>query len=289
MKIKILIKSRLFFIFMVSFSWGIGLKGLLIPENGYVLSTDGTGIAEGISPGLNPALNVISSPYIQFSFNRWLGDIKGSHIAYHFGKNFSQSVTLQTWNATELQLWGDTPNSNSLGTFSTHYVSAAYSISHDLNTPFRFGLRLQSNYCHLFTETMSGLTLNGGALIPINSFFIIGFVIKNIGYENINNMRSQLPVEIGLGAKIQLPFNISFLSDAVHITEFGTDVRLGFRTDWKWINLHMGASVHEKRNSKAMGFSFNLQKWFISYGIYYHENSMLAPSLPQFIDIRFYL
>ncbi len=289
MKIKILIKSRLFFIFMFSFSWGIGLKGLLIPENGYVLSTDGTGIAEGISPGLNPALNVISSPYVQFSFNRWLGDIKGSHIAYHFGGKFSQSVTLQTWNAKELQLWGDTPNSNSLGTFSTHYVSAAYSISHDLNTPFRFGLRLQSNYCHLFTETMSGVTLNGGALIPINSFFIVGFVIKNIGYENINNMRSQLPVEMGLGTKIQLPFNISFLSDAVHITELGTDVRLGFRTDWKWINLHMGASVHEKRNSKAMGFSFNFQKWFISYGIYYHENSMLAPSLPQFIDIRFYL
>ena len=289
MKIRILIKSSLSFIFMFSFSWGIGLKGLIIPENGYVLSTVGTGIAEGISPSLNPALNVRPSSYIQFSLNRWLGDIKGNHFAYHFGKEFTQSVTLQTWNAEELQLWGDTPNSNSLGTFSTHYISAAYSISHALNTPFRFGLRLQSNYCHLFTETMSGVTLSGGALIPINSFFTIGFVIKNIGYENINNIKSQLPIETGLGTKVKLPFNILFLSDAVHITELGTDIRLGFRTDWKWINLHMGVSVHEKRNSKAMGFSFNYQRWFISYGIYYHENSMLAPSLPQFIDIRYYL
>ena len=136
---------------------------------------------------------------------------------------------------------------------------------------------------------MSGVTLSGGVLIPINSFFTIGFVIKNIGYENVNNMKSQLPVEMGLGTKVKLPFNISLLSDVVHIAELGTDIRLGLRTDWKWINLHMGASVHEKRNSKAMGFSFNFQKWFISYGIYYHENSILGPTLPQFLDVRRYL
>ena len=85
--------------------------------------------------------------------------------------------------------------------------------------------------------------------------------------------------------------NIDRLRDCdsfINLSELGTDIRLGLRTDWKWINLHMGASAHEKRNSKAMGFSFNFQKWFISYGIYYHENSILAPSLPQFIDIRFY-
>ena len=164
---------------IISFSWSIGLKGLIIPENGYVLSTDGTGIAEGSSPSLNPALKALPSSYIQFSLNRWLGDIKGSHIAYHFGKEFSQSITLQTWNANELQLWGDVPNSSSLGTFSAHYVSSAYSISHDLNTPFRFGLRIQTNYSHLFTESMSGITVSGGALFPINSFITIGLVIKN--------------------------------------------------------------------------------------------------------------
>ena len=151
MKIKILIKSRLFFIFMVSFSWGIGLKGLLIPENGYVLSTVGTGIAEGISPGLNPAFNVTSSSYIQFSLNRWLGDIKGSHIAYHFGKKFSQSVTLQTWNAKELQLWGDTPNSNSLGTFSSNMWAFTGSFGTAITQSSSIGLSFKVIQQNLFS------------------------------------------------------------------------------------------------------------------------------------------
>ena len=289
MKNIILIKYYFSFFIMVSFSLGIGLKGLIIPENGYVLSTVGTGIAEGISPSLNPALNVLPSSYIEFSLNQWIGDIKGSHTAYYFGGKFSQSITLQTWNAKELQLWGDTPNSTSLGTFSVHYVSAAYSISHDLNTPFRFGFRLQTNYSHLFTESMSGMTISGGVLLPLNSYYTVGFVVKNLGQEKIGNMRSKLPVEIGLGTKLKLPFNILLLTDVIYLSEMDKDIRLGLRTNWTWINLHMGSSFHESRNSKAMGFSFNYRKWLISYGVYFHENTMLAPSLPQFLDIRRYL
>ena len=158
---------------VISFSWCIGWKALNIPaENSYDVSTSGTGIAEGVSPSLNPALKINYAPYIQFSFNNWIGEIKGSHLAYHYGKEFSQSITVQTWNSKDIQLWGENPNSNSLGTFSVHYISTAYSISHNLNTPFRFGLRIQGNYFHLFTESENNITLSGGALFPINSFIL---------------------------------------------------------------------------------------------------------------------
>ena len=75
------------FIIIASFSWSIGLQGLVIPEDAYVLSTAGSGIADGISPSLNPAMNETKQPYFQFSLNNWLGDITGSHTAYHWGKD----------------------------------------------------------------------------------------------------------------------------------------------------------------------------------------------------------
>ena len=138
-------KFILSFILSVSFSWGIGLTGLIIPENGHVLSTAGTGIAGGISPSLNPAMNISKHSYIQFSLNHWLGDIKGSQTAFHWGGRIPQAISIQSWNAKDLQLWGNNPDFSPLGTFGVHYVSAAYSISHNLNTPYRFGVRIQTN------------------------------------------------------------------------------------------------------------------------------------------------
>ena len=58
--------------FMLSYSCSIGWKGNIIPENGYVLATCKSGIAEGISPSLNPALKINPKSYIQFSFNNWI-------------------------------------------------------------------------------------------------------------------------------------------------------------------------------------------------------------------------
>ena len=275
------------FIFAISFSWGIGLKGLIIPENAHILSTAGTGIAGGISPGLNPAMNVSKHSYIQFSLNRWLGDIKGSYTAFHWGQKIPQALSILSWNAKDIQLWGDNPDSSPLGTFGVHYVAAAYSISHQLNTPFRFGFRIQSNYTHLFTESMNGITLDLGALFPLSSFITAGFVVRNLGYEYTNNLKAELPVEIGCGTELKLPFKISLLTDAIYQLENGTDIRLGLKTHFKWLNVHAGTSINERRIARALGFSLKYQKWLISYGIYHHENTILG--LPQFLDVRRYI
>ena len=272
---------------MFSYSWSIGWKGNIIPENGYVLATCKSGIAEGISPSLNPALKINLKSYIQFSFNNWIGDTKGSHIAYHYGKEFSQSITIQTWNSTDIQLWGDNPNESSDGTFSVHYVSAAYSISHNLNSPFRFGVRLKSNYSHLFTQSESDFIISGGILLPINSFLTIGAVIKNIPIEK----KSQISSESGLGIQINVPFNLLLSADLVHSLDLNNnEYSLGLRTNWNKINFYMGSSeMNKKRKSKAFGFSFNHKRWLINYGVYYHQNAIFQSPLPQFFDIRFHL
>ena len=273
-------------IYLISFCWSIGLQGLILPENSHVLSTANSGIAEGESSSLNPALNDLKNSYIQFSMNHWLGDIKGSQTAFYWGKNKPQSICIQSWNAKDIQLWGNNPDATPLGTFGVHYASASYSISHNLSTPYRWGMRIQANYTHLFSESISGLAIDIGGLFPINSFMKAGLVLKNIGYKFTNNLKSELPTEAGLGLGFSLPFNISILTDIIYLSKGGIDTRIGFKTNWKLINIHAGSSIHEKRNANALGFLLNYKSWSISYGIYNHENSNLG--IPQFFDIRHY-
>jgi len=276
-------------ILLISSNWAIGLQGLVIPQNGKILSTAGTGIAGDIHPALNPAMGISSHSYMQFSLNNWLGDVSGGHTLFHWGNEIPKQLSIQTWNAKDLELWGDSPDDSPMGTFGIHYVSAAYSMSHHFNTPYRFGFRLQTNYSHLFTESLSGITLDVGTTIPMGTSITLGAVIRNLGYEFKNNLRAELPVESGIGAAIKLPIiKVSILTDLLYSSSNGQEVRTGVSTNWKWMNINAGTSISKNRNAKAMGFSLNYRRWKINYGIYFHENSAVL-GIPQFLDVRRYL
>ena len=88
---------------------------------------------------------------------------------------------------------------------------------------------------------------------------------------------------------MKLPFKISFLTDAIYLSDKKTDIRVGVRTHFKLLNVYAGTSISEKRNAQALGFSLRYRKWLINYGVYNHENTMLGPTLPQFLDVRRYL
>ena len=276
-------------ILLISCNWAIGLQGLVIPPNGKILSTAGTGIAGDIHPALNPAMGISSHSYMQFSLNNWLGDVSGGHTLFHWGNEIPKQLSIQTWNAKDLELWGDSPDDSPMGTFGIHYVSAAYSMSHHFNTPYRFGFRLQTNYSHLFTESLSGITLDVGTAIPMGTSITLGAVIRNLGYEFKNNLRAELPVESGIGAAIKLPIiKASILTDLLYSSSNGKEVRAGVSTNWKWMNINAGTSISENRNASSLGFSFNYRSWKINYGIYFHENSAVLGT-PQFLDVRRYL
>ena len=276
-------------ILLVSATWAIGLQGLIIPQNGQILSTASAGIAGDIDPVLNPAMNTSSHSYMQFSLNRWLGDVSGSRTLFRWGNEIPKQLSIQSWNAKELELWGDSPNDRPLGTFGVHWAAVAFSISHHLNTPYRFGLRIQTNYSNLFTESLTGITLDAGTIIPLGSSLTLGAVIRNLGYEYTNNLRAELPVEVGIGAAVKLPFiQTSILTDLLYNITNGQELRTGITTHWKWLNLNAGTSISENRNAKSIGFSFNYRRWKINYGIYFHENSAVLGT-PQFLDVRRYL
>jgi len=275
-------------LFLLNGSWAIGLQGLVIPQNGQILAIAGAGIAGDIDPALNPAMNITSHSYMQYSLNTWLGDVKGSHTLFRWGSDLPKQLSIQTWNAKDLELWGDSPEESPIGTFSVHFISSSFSISHDFNTPYRFGIRLQTNYSHLFTETLSGITIDAGATLPLGSSIVLGAVIKNLGYEYKNDVQADLPQEGGIGTAIKLPIvNTSLLTDLL-FSRNGTEFRTAITTHWKWINLNVGTSISENRNAKSLGFSLNYRNWKINYGIYFHENSTTLGT-PVFLDVRRYL
>ena len=275
-------------ILLISSNWAIGLQGLVIPQNGKILSTASTGIAGDIHPALNPAMGISNHSYMQFSLNNWLGDVKGGHTLFRWGNEIPKQLSIQTWNAKDLELWGDSPDDSPTGTFGVHYVSAAYSMSHNFNTPYRFGFRLQTNYSHLFTESLSGITLDVGTTIPIGTSITLGGVIRNLGYEYNNNLRVDLPVESGIGATVKLPIvKASILTDLLYSSINGQELRAAISTNYKWMNINAGTSISKNRNAKAMGFSLNYRRWKINYGIYFHETAVLG--IPQFLDVRLYL
>ena len=287
-------KNIIILILLFNNTWAIGLQGLIIPQNGKILSTAGTGIAGDIHPALNPAMGISSHSYMQFSLNNWLGDVSGGHTLFHWGNEIPKQLSIQTWNAKDLELWGDSPDDSPMGTFGIHYVSAAYSMSHHFNTPYRFGFRLQTNYSHLFTESLSGITLDVGTAIPMGTSITLGAVIRNLGYEFKNNLRADLPLEAGIGAAVKLPIvKASILTDLLYNSINGQELRVAISTNWKWMNINAGTSISDKnnesiRNAKAMGFSLNYRRWKINYGIYFHENSAVL-GIPQFLDVRRYL
>ena len=276
-------------IFFITHSFAIGLQGLIIPQSGHILSTAGAGIAGDIDPALNPAMLKKDHPYMQFSLNRWLGGVSGSNTLFRWGNEVQKQVSIQSWSAKDLELWGDLPDERPLGSFGVHWASAAFSISHNFNTPYRFGLRIQTNYSHLFTESISGITMDVGTVLPLGSSFTVAGVIRNIGYEYTNNLRAELPVEGGIGLKIKLPkVKTSLMADLLYNLEQGKEMRIAFATDMKFLNFNAGRSISDNRNAISLGFSFNYRSWKINYGIYFHENSEVLGT-PRFLDVRRYL
>ena len=276
-------------IFFITHSFAIGLQGLIIPQSGHILSMAGAGIAGDIDPALNPAMLKKDHPYMQFSLNRWLGGVSGSNTLFRWGNEVQKQVSIQSWSAKDLELWGDSPDERPLGSFGVHWASAAFSISHHFNTPYRFGLRIQTNYSHLFTESLSGITMDVGTVLPLGSSFTAAGVIRNIGYEYTNNLRAELPVEGGIGLKIKLPkVKTSLMADLLYNLEQGKEMRIAFATDMEFLNFNAGKSISDNRNAISLGFSFNYRSWKINYGIYFHENSAVLGT-PQFLDVRRYL
>jgi hypothetical protein len=286
---KLLLYRYIIISLLITNVYTIGFQGLLIPQNGEILSNAGAGVAGNIDAALNPAMKKNKSPYIQFSTNRWLGDLSGSYTLFRWGRTIQKQVSIQTWSANDLELYGDSPQTSPLGKFGIYWSSASFSLSHNFNTKNIFGLRIQTNYSHLFTESLFGITFDVGTFIPINKLLSFAGTISNIGYEYNKTIQSSIPTSYAIGTCLKIPvLQFSVLSDILYNSTSGLEQRIALTTNKKYLNLNLGKSFSEKRNASSIGISFNYRNWKINNGIYFHENSE-ALGWPIFLDVRYYL
>ena len=272
---------------IVNLSWAVGFQSLLIPPNSEQLSTSSTGIAGSLDPFLNPAIDT-SQSYLQYSINTWLGDQKGNQGLIKWGGKIPQQFSIQTWNAEKIELRGDYPSDSPLETFSTHFISTSYSISHDFNTHFRFGISIKANYSRILTESMKGLAIDLGTSIPISNNYKLGVVIRNLGEQTNQKIKSKFPIEYGFGSFAFIPkVKTSILSDIVY-NEIGTEFRVAIKTNWKFINLNAGSTILGNRKAQAIGLVINYKKWRVNYSVFFHDECQIC-GIPKFIDIRRYL
>ncbi len=126
-------------------------------------------------------------------------------------------------------------------------------------------------------------------VLPIESSFALAGVVRNLGFEYTNNLRTTLPIESGIGLNIKVPnVNTSLLADILYNIDHGKEMRFALATDWKHFNMISGCSISENRNAFSLGFSFNYRSWKVNYGMYFHENSAVLGT-PRFLDVRLYL
>ena len=135
--------KKIILLIHITYLTAVGLGGASLQGDAVSLAHNGTGIAGDVNISINPVsiLNV-SNNKLSFSYNNWFNEVKGSMIKHEFN---NQYILLNTYELNDIELWGDKPDSNPIGTFGTHYISLAY------GRGFRFDnlkLGAQSNAIH---------------------------------------------------------------------------------------------------------------------------------------------
>ena len=117
---------------------------------------------------------------------------------------------MNSFGINDLELWGEVPKEESLGTFGLQFACLSYGYLLNETQNQSFGIKLKGVYSKLYTEYMYGLLFDAGLKQNLNKNFNIGLTIKNIGYIQTDLAISSLPSEYGVG----MSYNLNFTIDA---------------------------------------------------------------------------
>ena len=266
---------------------GLGVETLNIPPTANAAGISGAGIA---SPGdiwINPvAIHSTNRTNIRFTYFRWLGGVPGNQIALNWKSRYPQHLALESSTVNDLDLYGDIPEAEPLGKFSTNWVSSVYSIGLNIGA-FQTGISLRANYSRLYTETMAGVTADFGTIYEMSDDLKVGFIIKNVGFETSDNLRTVFPLQMGAGISYIEPFtSSSLLLDVIQDKNNGTIIRGGIRKLFAKFTTQAGVTMQDEEFIIGSGISFYYRNWEISWGTLVHSRSVLG--IPQYLDIAWY-
>ena len=280
-----MIKKIIILIFL-NIGFSIGLKSLVIPQSALALATSNSGIANALSADINPAsLNTIK-PFLGFSKNTWIGDLKGQKISMLWeDNNIYSQLSFESLKINDIELRNEVASETPMGFFGAYWYAFDFSRSIKV-TNFKLGYKIKFNHSKLYTESMHGVTIDIGIQKKINDSFSLGFVLKNYGKEIDNNLSAKTPEFLGLGVSYQFPNSpMKILSDVVS-QDNQILTKLLMQTDFKYINLILGTTRGDEYTDVAFGINLSIKEWSLIYGNLKHNNSALGN--PVSIEIRTY-
>ncbi len=265
----------------------LGTQAFIIPVNARSLALSGSGIGGMDDPYANPAaIDNLQHSELGFSHNSWIGDISGNQVSFAWGDRWPYLLTLQSWNLDDLQLRGEVPQAEPLGTFGSHWIAAGITTGFSVKG-YKAGFTLRTSLVKLYTASSSAITLDGGLTKTLNEHFSFGGTLKNIGAFS-GSLKQSLPVVTGLGlvyrkADLRLRLAADLAYDSVHGGVFSGGLTKG----WAHFDFLAGLLLSQGQARMSSGFSFRYRRFEITYGVAFHENSFLG--LPQFLDFRLIL
>jgi hypothetical protein len=258
---------------LFNLSWGIGLKGLLIPVDAISMASSNTGIAQSESVKINPAIIVSQkSNSLSVSSNNWLGGVKGSALS-HYWKN--KYVYLNSYQVEDIELWGLNPDNEAIGNFSVRWLSLAYGHGFKLSENLHVGVEAQGIYSRLYTQTTKGVVGNLGFIYNFSKNLMFGMTAKNFGYIDLD-LNEEYPTEVGVGLAYNFTIPIGLKLDCIQNESVGLVIRSSIDFKLNYFTFTGGFSHYDSNQYFSGGIKLDYRHWSIAYGILSQEVSALG-------------
>ena len=199
----------------------------------------------------------------------------------------NHEISLNTFSADKLELWGENPDLDPLGEFGLQSYLLSYQYLLNKTSNQSLGFKIKSIYSKLYTENIYGLLFDIGLQQNINKYLNIGLSIKNIGHIESDLTITELPTEYGLGLSINYePLGITLLSDFLYNDIKKEIIKFGVVTNFKFVNIYGSLNKFSTNQYISTGFQMKYKNISCSYGILFQEIKALG--IPQSFQISLY-
>jgi len=284
-------KNIIVFILLIQFSYAIGLRSLVIPQNAEMLGSSSTGISSHHQ--LNPANLSQSSGYFSFSRNNWYADIDGQKVSILFeSKNFFDKsfISMESLSVKDIELRNEIANDSPIGFFGVYWYAIEFAQNLSLgkyNANFsntHIGYRLKTNLSKLYTSTMYGYTFDLGITSKINDNIKVSFIMKDFGKEFSDDLNASLSEILGFGFNYNIPaIYLTLLSD-IYYQNNDFILKYSLKTNFPYINFFTGVTKSNDYSDFAYGLMIELNKWSLVYGSLNHDKAEIGN--PTSIELR---
>ena len=282
--------KKILVIIYINLLSAVGLGGASLEVDAISFAYYGSGIAAN-NNSANPA-SILSNTNnkLTFSYNQWFDKVKGNMLRHEFDNRY---ILLNSYELDGIDLWGDNPDIEPMGTFGTHFVSLAYGHGLMLNN-VRLGIHASGLHSRLYKEKTTALLFSVGVQYELLNNVKVGSTLKNFGYIDSNLEKNKIPFSYGLG----LVYDIESMSSQIMFDYINNDLsgesfKVALTSQFSFLkfifaissNRHSAFNFDDKIFMSG-GFEFKYRSLAFTYGIVQQDNESLG--LPQAFQITWY-